>query len=115
MNDIAKVNNNLLQKLGDFAIYNDTKDEESCYIGIYHSNSWQECKDRMTKSLKENGLNRVMVATTSLCIGVNFPDIRHIINWGAARSILDMHQQAGRTGRDGPYSYGLSWSTDWAL
>ena len=55
MNDIAKVVNYLLQKLGDFA-YHDTKDQESCYIGIYHSNSWQECKDRITKSLKENGL-----------------------------------------------------------
>ena len=107
MNDIAKVVNYLLQKLGDFA-YEDTKDQESCYIGIYHSNSWQECKDRITKSLKENGLKRVIVATTSLCMGVNFPDIRYTINWGAARSILDMHPQAGRAGQDGSQSHILT-------
>lgn len=107
MNDIAKVVNYLLQKLVDFA-YNDTKDPESCYIGIYHSNSWQECKDCITKSLKENGVKTVIVATTSLCMGVNFPDIRYIINWGAARSILDMHQQAGRAGRDGSQSHILT-------
>lgn len=39
MNDIAKVVNYSLQKSDDFA-YKDTKDQESCYIGIYHSNSW---------------------------------------------------------------------------
>ena len=33
-------------------------------------------------------------------MGVNFPDIRYVIIWGAARSILDLHQEAGRSGRD---------------
>ena len=107
MNDIAKVVNYLLQKLGDF-VYNDTKYQESCYIGIYYSNSWQEGKDRITKSLKGNGLKRVIIATTSLCMGVNFLDIRYIVNWGAARSIVDMHQQAGRAGRDGSQSHILT-------
>ena len=34
-------------------------------------------------------------------MGVNFPDVRFIINWGPARSILDQHQEAGRATRDG--------------
>ena len=38
-------------------------------------------------------------------MGVNFPDIRNIIIWGAARSILDLHQEAGRAGRDGFQSH----------
>jgi len=38
-------------------------------------------------------------------MGVNFPDIRHIIIWGAACSILDLHQEAGRAGRDGLQSH----------
>ena len=29
-------------------------------------------------------------------MGVNFPDIRYIITWGAARSLLDFRQEAGR-------------------
>ena len=33
-------------------------------------------------------------------MGVNFPDVRFIINWGPARSILDQHQEAGRAARD---------------
>ena len=49
------------------------------YIGVYHSNSWQANKDCIRNSLKGNGMKRVIVATTALCMGVNFPDIRYII------------------------------------
>ena len=38
-------------------------------------------------------------------MGVNFPDIRYIITWGAARSLLDFHQEAGLAGRDGVQSH----------
>jgi len=38
-------------------------------------------------------------------MGVNFPDVRYIINWGPARSILDQHQETGRAGRDGKKSH----------
>lgn len=34
-------------------------------------------------------------------MGVNFPDVCYIVNWGPARSILDQHQEAGRARRDG--------------
>ena len=45
------------------------------------------------------------MCTTALCMGVNFPNIRYVIIWGAARSILDLHQEAGRAGRDGLHSH----------
>lgn len=51
------------------------------------------------------GSKRVIVATTALCMGVNFPAVRFIVNWGPARSILDQHQEAGRAGRDGKKSH----------
>ena len=46
----------------------------------------------------ESLLKRIVMCTTALCIGVNFPDIRYVIMWGAAQSILDLHQEAGRAG-----------------
>lgn len=45
------------------------------------------------------------MATTALCMGVNFPDVQYIINWGPARTILNQHQEAGRAGRDGMKSH----------
>lgn len=56
--------------------------QANCLIGIYHSNSWQRSKDRVLKELKATkGVKRVLIATTALCMGVNFPDVRFVINW----------------------------------
>ena len=80
--------------------------QDNCLIGIYHSNSWQSSKDRVLKEFKAtNGAKRILIATTALCMGVNFPDVRYIINWGPARSILDQHQETGRAGREGEKSH----------
>ena len=38
-------------------------------------------------------------------MGVNFPDVRYIVNWGPARSIFEQHQEAGRAGRDDTQSH----------
>lgn len=105
MNEIASVVNHLLYKLGIDAYYQRIKSPENFLVSIYHSNSWQTCKDRVSASFKGNGVKRIVVSTTALCMGVNFPDIRYIVIWGAARSILDLHQEAGRAGRDGLQSH----------
>ena len=107
LNEIAHVTKYLLSKLGAQAYDKQTKVPENCFLGVYHSNSWDRNKERIASSLKaKNGsIKRVVVATTALCMGVNFPDIRFIITWGAARSLLDFHQEAGRAGRDGILSH----------
>ena len=81
MNEIAIVVNYLMSKLGKnvfFPEYSNVQD--NCLIGIYHSNSWQSSKDRVLNEFKGAGVKRVIIATTALCIGVNFPDVRYIIN-----------------------------------
>lgn len=108
MNDIACVVNYLMLKLGQFAYSpNDSCDQSNCLLGIYHSSCWQHSKDRVVQSFKSQGKVRVVVASTALSMGVNFPDIRYIVNWGPARTLLDQHQEAGRAGRDGLPSHVL--------
>ena len=51
---------------------------------------------------------RVIVASSALSMGVNFPDIKYVINWGHARTILDQLQEAGRAGRDGELSHSIT-------
>ena len=46
-------------------------------------------------------MKRVAIASTALSMGVNFPDVRYVVLFGPARSLLDFHQEAGRAGRDG--------------
>jgi len=101
MTDIASVVNYLMLKLGKSAYSPKGSDNPNdCLLGIYHSSSWQKSKDRVLDSLKGEGKVRIAVASTALSMGVNFPNIRYIINWGPPRNILDFHQQAGRAGRD---------------
>ncbi|CAB3985421.1 Hypothetical predicted protein [Paramuricea clavata] len=103
MKDVATVTNYLMLKLGSSAYSPPTsRESEDCLIGIYHSMSWDNYnyKDRIVSQLKSNWKVRLVVATTALSMGVNFPGIRYIINWGPARNLLDHHQEAGRAGRD---------------
>ena len=102
MNEIAVVLNYLMSQLGKKVFFpNNSPLKDNCLIGIYHSNSWQSSKNRVVEQFKSCGVKRVIIATTALCMGVNFPDVCFIINWGPARLILDQPQEAGRAGRDG--------------
>lgn len=47
----------------------------------------------------------MVIAATALYMGINFPDIHYIINWGPPKTIIDQHQEAGRAGRDGLCAY----------
>lgn len=103
--DVATVINYLMLKLGLSAYSPPTsKESEDCLIGIYHSMSWDNYKNRLVSQLKSNGKIRLVVTTTALSMGVNFPDICYVVNWGPARNLLDHHQEAGRAGRDGKQS-----------
>ena len=104
--DIAFVFNHLLFTLERYAYYprNSTK-KEDLIIGIFHSLSWQQNKDGIFNSFREDGHIRVVIATIALSMGVNFPDVRYIVNWGPARTLIDQHQEAGRAGRDNKLSH----------
>jgi len=106
VSDIACVMNHLMLKLGQSA-YSPigSQNPKDCLLGIYHSSSWQRSKDRVMESFKGQGKIRVVVASAALSMGVNFPDIRYVVNWGPPRSLLDFHQEAGRAGRDNVASH----------
>ena len=49
----------------------------------YQSNSWQRGKDS-NGTVQVCGVKLIIFATTVLCMSVNFPDVRFIINGGAS-------------------------------
>lgn len=70
---------------------------------MYHAKTpLKRHKDRVSDSLfDEDGVCRVVFASTALGIGVNLQDVRQGIHYGPPRQVEDFVQEIGRAGRDG--------------
>ena len=73
---------------------------DRCLLSVYYSATPDSAKARVTNSFTGHGSTSVVVASTSLSMGVDFPHVRYIIHFGPGRTLADHLQQAGRAGRD---------------
>ena len=106
--DISTVLSYLLTKLGSAAHVVEEKSPLKCPIAAYHSNSPEESKVRVKKSLKLNGGPiRIVLATSALSLSVNFKDVRYITHYGLASDLRPHLQEAGRAGRDGKAAFNV--------
>ncbi len=105
--------NKLLNKKGKIIVYTLTrynaevlydryKNIYSCHI--YHGGMNKEDKSTNYLNFKKDS-NGVMFATNAFGMGIDIPDIRHIILYDLPINLSDLVQQAGRAGRDGNKSY----------
>ncbi|XP_068671112.1 ATP-dependent DNA helicase RecQ-like [Montipora foliosa] len=112
VNDIALVLSYLLTKLGEKAyVDGETPIAERCLIGVYYSMTPQTLKDRVKSSFESGiGRARIVIANTSLRMGVDFPSVTYVIHFDPARDLVSHLQEAGRAGRDGGTQYHcVSW------
>lgn len=107
MHDVAKVFGLLLAELGDKA-HSTGKPQtpQNRLVGVHHSLTLPKYKSRVSLSFKENvGQVRIVIATSALSMGVNFPDIRYVVHIGPSRTVVDHIQEAGCAGRDGSQAH----------
>ena len=80
---------------------------ENLLIGMFTHNAYQENKDNVISSLSGQGNCRVVVATTALGMGLNFPNISHVVMFGPPDDTESIVQMAGRAGRNGQQSHSV--------
>ena len=87
MSEIASVANYFIFKLGqDAYVSNPSDGSKECLIVIFHNMTWIERKDKFLASFKKaDPVARIVVASTALSMGANFPDVKYVVNWGPAR------------------------------
>ena len=95
MHNVAKVF--VGRVTGSFLCAEKPKIPENRLVGIYHSMTLPKYRTRVSYSLKDTvGQVRIVVATSDLSMGVNFPDVGDVIHTGPARSVID-HNTMSRT------------------
>ena len=55
-----------------------------------------------------HGKVRLVFASTSLSMGVDFPHVRYVIHYGPSRNLTSHLQEVGRGGRDGKQAFHLT-------
>ena len=59
-----------------------------------------------------SGQTPVVAATVAFGMGIDKPDIRMVVHWGAPKTVEDYYQQIGRAGRDGGPATCVMFSSD---
>ncbi|KAK6184457.1 hypothetical protein SNE40_006925 [Patella caerulea] len=59
---------------------------------------------------KRNSHIRCLIATIAFGMGIQIPDVKLIVNWGAPKSLLTFWQEVGRAGRDGRQSLAVCYA-----
>lgn len=108
MSDMVNVVNYFFFKLG-CEVYNfKIVDMKDCLIDIFYSMIWMESKDKFFVSFKKvDFVKRIVVVFMVFSMGVNFFDVKYVVNWGFVRILFDYYQEVGRVGCDGSLVYSI--------
>ncbi|XP_022859213.1 uncharacterized protein LOC111379993 [Olea europaea var. sylvestris] len=74
--------------------------EDGIEAGIYHGQMSNKAREESHRAFIRDEFY-VMVATIAFGMGIDKPNIRHVIHYGCPKSLESYYQESGRCGRDG--------------
>lgn len=81
---------------------------ENRMIAMFHRSTTEERKMLVLSEFKKpSSVIRLVIATSSFEMGLDFPDVSIVVNYAAPRSLESFAQQSGRGGRGIPQAYSL--------
>lgn len=73
-------------------------------VDIYTHCTHETVKNKIITQFTKPSPLRVVIATIAFGMGINCPDVRHVIHWGVPADAEMYVQESGRAGRDGKLS-----------
>ncbi|WOG86011.1 hypothetical protein DCAR_0105205 [Daucus carota subsp. sativus] len=68
--------------------------------GIYHGQMASKAREESHRLFIRDEI-QIMVATIAFGMGIDKPDVRHVLHYGCPKSLESYYQESGRCGRDG--------------
>ena len=78
-------------------------------VDMYTHCTHETVKDKIIKQFTKPPSLRIVIATIAFAMGINCPDVRHVIHWGVPSDAEMYVQESGRAGRDGKLSCATIW------
>lgn len=102
----------LMGQLREDAFLDKTEVFANRLISTFHAGLSSDDQHLMVeKFTKSESIIRLVICTVAFGLGVNIPNVRNVIHWGASDSVLQYWQEVGRAGRDGNKSVAHYYAT----
>lgn len=102
----------LMGQLREDAFLDKTEVFANRLISTFHAGLSSHDQHLMVeKFTKSESIIRLVICTVAFGLGVNIPNVRNVIYWGASDSVLQYWQEVGRAGRDGNKSVAHYYAT----
>ena len=73
-------------------------------VDVYTHCTHETVKIKIIAQFTKPSPLQVVIATVAFGMGINCPDVRHVIHWGVPTDVEMYVQESGRAGRDGKLS-----------
>jgi len=88
--------------LGTRAFNEGVADPKKCMVSMNHAHIAEPLRKHiLSEFCKPDSVIRIVVCTIAFGMGVEISDVKQVIHWGKAASVLTFWQEVGRCGRDG--------------